>query len=291
MDLPFYNEHSFRSTSTTDGRPAVTDYKKILFERNGVISTITFNRPESHNAMDREMSDELQDAVRRVKRDRDCRVLIFRGAGDTFCAGDDIKEFLTWTDDDPYWQARQYQETAQTIEDLTPITIAAVDGVCTGGGLELTLTCDFVIATDRSRWGMPEIDWDITPGWGGVTRLARFAGRRKTKEWNLIGQLFDAATAERYDLINRVVQSEDLNAQVDALVEVMLAKNPVTVRRSKFALNKGADLPLSGAMAFEIPIQPFASKPGRFATDGMEDFSDPAARAERRKVSKTFWQD
>jgi enoyl-CoA hydratase/carnithine racemase len=269
----------------------VTDYKKILFARDGVISTITFNRPESHNALDREMSDELQDAVRRVKGDRECRILIFRGAGDTFCAGDDIKEFLTWTDDDPYWQARQYQETAQTIEDLTPITIAAVDGVCTGGGLELTLTCDFVIATDRSRWGMPEIDWDITPGWGGVTRLARFAGRRKTKEWNLIGQLFDAATAERYDLINRVVKPAELDEQVKALVTVMLAKNPVTVRRSKFALNKGADLPLSGAMAFEIPIQPFASKPGRFATEGMEDFSDPAARAERRKVSKTFWQD
>ena len=269
----------------------MTDYKKILFARDGVISTITFNRPESHNALDREMSDELQDAVRRVKRDRACRILIFRGAGDTFCAGDDIKEFLTWTDDDPYWQARQYQETAQAIEDLTPITIAAVDGVCTGGGLELTLTCDFVIATDRSRWGMPEIDWDITPGWGGVTRLVRFAGRRKTKEWNLIGQLFDAATAERYDLINRVVKPAELDEQVDALVKVMLAKNPVTIRRSKFALNKGADLPLSGAMAFEIPIQPFASKPGRFATDGMEDFADPAARAERRKVSKTFWQD
>src|SRR5882757_5749036 len=94
---------------------------------------------------------------------------------------------MTWTEDDPYWQARQYQETAQMIEDLTPITIAAVDGVCTGGGLELTLVCDFVVATDRSRWGMPEIDWDITPGWGGVTRLARFAGRRKTKELNLIG--------------------------------------------------------------------------------------------------------
>ena len=141
------------------------DYKKILFSRDHAITTVTFNRPGAHNALDREMSDELAEAVRAVKRDRDCRFLIFRGAGDTFCAGDDIKDFLTWTEDDPYWQARQYQETAQMIEDLTPITIAAVDGVCTGGGLELTLVCDFVVATDRSRWGMPEIDWDITPGW------------------------------------------------------------------------------------------------------------------------------
>ena len=129
---------------------------------------------------------------------------------------------------------------------------------------ELTLTCDFVIATDRSRWGMPEIDWDITPGWGGVTRLARFAGRRKAKEWDLIGQLFDAETAERHDMINRICKPVDLNKEVDALVAVMAAKNPITVRRSKFALNKGADLPLSGAMAFEVPIRPFANKPGRF---------------------------
>jgi enoyl-CoA hydratase/carnithine racemase len=270
---------------------AVTEYKKILFDRAGEIITITFNRPEAHNALDREMSDEVADAVRRVKNDRECRFLVFRGAGETFCAGDDIKDFLTWTDDDPYWQARQYQETAQMIEDLTPITIAAVDGVCTGGGLELTLTCDFVVATDRSRWGMPEIDWEITPGWGGVTRLARFAGRRKTKEWNMIGQLFDAATAERHDLINRVVSADDLDTEVNALVEVLSQKNPITLRRTKFALNKGADLPLSGAMAFEIPVQPFASKPGRFATDGMEDFAQPEARARRRVISKSFWQD
>jgi enoyl-CoA hydratase/carnithine racemase len=267
------------------------EFTKLLFARDGEITTITFNRPHAHNALDRELSDELATAVREVKKDRECRFLIFRGAGDTFCAGDDIKDFLTWTDEDPYWQARQYQETAQAIEDLTPITIAAVDGVCTGGGLELTLVCDFVVATDRSRWGMPEIDWDITPGWGGVTRLARYAGRRKAKEWNLIGQLFSAEVAERHDMINRVCKPEELDREVDALVEVMSAKNPITVRRSKFALNKGADLPLSGAMAFEVPIQPFANKPGRFATNGMEDFAQAETRAARRKLSKTFWQD
>src|SRR5882724_6695183 len=280
-----------RTFVPTGEKRAMPDYKKIVFARDGATTTITFNRPESHNALDREMSDELADAVRAVKRDRGCRFLIFRGAGDTFCAGDDIKDFLTWTDDDPYWQARQYQETAQMIEDLSAITIAAVDGVCTGGGLELTLVCDFVIATDRSRWGMPEIDWDITPGWGGVTRLARFAGRRKAKEWNLIGQLFDARTAERYDLVNRVCEPEELDTEVGALVTVLSAKHPLTIRRTKFALNKAADLPLSGAMAFEIPVRPFANKPGRFATDGMEDFANPETRARRRRVSKSFWQD
>jgi enoyl-CoA hydratase/carnithine racemase len=273
------------------GRQPLSQYKHIIFEREPTITRITFNRPHAHNALDREMSDELADAVRAVKKDRECRFLIFRGAGDTFCAGDDIKDFLSWNDEDPYWQCRQYQETAQAIEDLTCITIAAVDGVCTGGGLELTLTCDFVVATDRSRWGMPEIDWDITPGWGGVTRLQKFAGRRKTKEWNLVGQLFDANTAERFDLINRICKPTDLTKEVDALVAVIAAKNPVTLRRSKFVLNKSADLPVPSAMAFEVPIQPFDSKPGRFATNGMEDFAKRETRFARRKVSKTFWQE
>src|SRR6266481_2989370 len=219
----------------------MSKYNKIIFERAETISTITFNRPSAHNAMDKEMSDELADAVRAVKKDRECRFLIFRGAGDTFCAGDDIKDFLLWSDDDPYWQARQYQETAQMIENLTAITIAAVDGVCAGGGLELTLVCDFVIATDRSRWGMPEIDWDITPGWGGVTQLQKVAGRRKTKERKLIGQLFDAQTAQHFDLLNRICKPTDLTKEVDTLVAVIAAKNPVTLRRSKFVLNKSAD--------------------------------------------------
>lgn len=269
----------------------MSGYKKILFDRDGATTRITLNRPEVHNALDKEMSDELADALRTVKRDRECRFLVLKGAGDTFCAGDDIKEFTTWDKDDHYWQVRQYQETAQMLDDLTPITIAAVDGVCTGGGLELTLTCDFVIATDRSRWGMPEIDWDITPGWGGLTRLARFAGRRKTKEWNLIGQLFDASTAERYNLINRIVAAQDLDGEVGRLIEVMTRKHPLTLRRTKFVLNKSVDLPVFSAMAFEVPMLPMAVQPGENATSGMHDFADSATRAERRKLSKEFWRD
>jgi enoyl-CoA hydratase len=260
-------------------------YEHLLFDRDGDVTTITLNRPEVHNALDRKLSSELNRAVREVREDRQCRIMVLRGAGDTFCAGDDIKEFNDWDADEAYWQVRLYQETVQIIEDLTAITIAAVDGACTGGGLELTLVCDFVIATDRSRWGMPEIDWDITPGWGGTSRIPRFVGRRKAKEWNLIGALFSAATAERYDLVNRVVAPEDLDDEVRALSEVMLAKHPLTVRRTKFIMNKGADLHVSGALAFEVPIQPIVG------TAGIADFVDPAAREKRRRLSRDFWQD
>ena len=159
--------------------------------------------------------------------------------------------------------------------------------MCTGGGLELTLVCDFVIATDRSRWGMPEVDWDFTPGWGGTSWLPRIAGRRKAKEWNLIGALFDAATAERHDLVNRVCAPQDLDREVAALCEVMLAKNPVTLRRTKFIMNKGADLHISGALAFEMPIEPF---PSGFPTSGIREFTMREGREKRRKLSRNFWQ-
>lgn len=258
---------------------------KLLIHQVRPVTTLTLNRPEVHNALDAELSQELNDAVRAVAVDRGCRVLVLRGAGDTFCAGDDIKGFRTWGEDEGYWQVRLYQETAQIIEDLTPITIAAVDDVCTGGGLELTLVCDFVIATDRSRWGMPEIDWDITPGWGGTSRLPRFAGRRKAKQWNLIGNLFDVQTAERYDLVNRICAPDDLDAEVRALIEVMLAKHPTTLRRTKTYLDKGADLHVSGALAFESLREP-GERPA-----GIDDFADRDARARRRALSKDFWSD
>jgi enoyl-CoA hydratase len=267
------------ATPVTTSSPS----SKLLTERRGPVTTLTLNRPDVHNALDAELSQELNEAVRAVEADRECRILILRGAGDTFCAGDDIKGFLSWGPGEAYWQVRMYQETAQLIEDLTPVTIAAVDGVCTGGGLELTLVCDFVVATDRSRWGMPEIDWDITPGWGGLSRLPRFAGRRKAKEWNLIGNLFTASTAERYDLVNRLCPPEDLDAEVAALVEVMLAKDPLTLRRTKMYLDKGVDLHVSGPLTFEALREP------GLRPQGIADFSDRDARARRRALSKDFW--
>ena len=263
--------------------PTLT-YEKLLFDRVDSVTTITLNRPKVHNALDKQLSDELNHAVQRVRADRACRIMVLRGAGDTFCAGDDLREFNDWSEDDAYFQVRLYQETVQIIENLTAITVAAVDGVCAGGGLELTLVCDFVIATERSRWGMPEIDWDITPGWGGISRLSRFAGRRKAKEWNLIGALFDARTAERYDLCNRLCAPESLEAEVAALRDVLLAKHPLTTRRTKFALNKSFDMSVESALALEVPIQPTTPE-----KQGIKDFTSKAGRESRRKLSKNFW--
>jgi enoyl-CoA hydratase/carnithine racemase len=258
---------------------------KLLVDRDGPVTTVTLNRPEVHNALDRELSAELNAAVKEINVDRDCRVVVLRGAGETFCAGDDIKEFNDWQPEDFYWQVRLYQETVNLIEELVPITIAAVDGVCTGGGLELTLVCDFVVATDRTRWGMPEINWDITPGWGGTSRLGKFVGRRKAKEWNLIGGLIDVHTADRHGLVNRITTPDRLDRDVDALIEVILAKNPATLRTTKFFLNKGAELNAKQGMWFEGAPQrnPFGV--------GVREFVEPDSRRRRRALADQLWKD
>src|SRR5256885_10008722 len=258
---------------------------KLIVRREGAVTRITLNRPECHNALDREVSAELNQTVRDVSVDRGCRVVVLTGAGSTFCAGDDIKEFNEWKPQDANWQVRQYQETVRLLENLVPVTIAAVDGACTGGGLELTLACDFVVATRRSRWGMPEINWDITPGWGGTGKLAKFAGRRKAKEWNLLGSLFSAEKAERYDLVNRLCTPDALDAEVAALTEIILSRNAQTVTTTKYFIDKGADLHMAETLYFE-------GAPQRL-TDGagIRSFADRGSREDRRKLVMDFWQD
>jgi enoyl-CoA hydratase len=258
---------------------------KLIVGRDGPMTTITLNRPEVHNALDREVSAELNAAIKDLNVDRECRVMLLRGAGETFCAGDDIKEFNTWEPEDVLWQIRQYQETVNLISNLVPVTIAAVDGICTGGGLELTLVCDFVIATTRSRWGMPEINWAITPGWGGTGRLSKFAGRRKAKEWNLTGALFSAQTAERHDLVNRLCEPEALDEEVDSLIEVLLAKSPQTLLTTKYFLDHGADLDMWQSLVFE------GAPPREGFGQGIKDFVSPESRNARRELVKDFWQD
>ena len=132
---------------------------------------------------------------------------------------------------------------------------------------------------------MPEINWDITPGWGGTAKIAKFAGRRKAKEWNLIGALFSAAVAERHNLVNRLCWPDALDEEVDTLVEVLLAKNPATLQVTKYYLDKGADLDLANSMIFEV------APPRPFEQQGIADFVEKSSRDQRRKLVMDFWQD
>ncbi len=230
----------------------VSGFEQLIYEEDGAVARITLNRPARRNALSIQLSDELTAALERVRNSEAVKVLVIGGAGETFCAGDDITEMGLWGNANQIMQrVRGYQRMADTLEELDKVTIAAVDGYAVGGGLEITMACDFVISTRRARWGMPEVDVGITPGWGGTTRMARLIGRRMTKEVNLLGALHPARRAVELGLWNRVVKDERLGAEVDALIEVVLAKNQQAVRQLKFIINNGVEADLHTAQGFE----------------------------------------
>ena len=227
-------------------------FEQLLYQEDGPVAQITLNRPERRNALSMQLSEELVAALEFVRRSETVKVLVIAGAGGTFCAGDDITEMGLWGNANEIMRrVRGYQRMADTLADLDKITISAVDGFAVGGGLEITMACDFVIATRRAKWGMPEVDVGITPGWGGTTRMARLIGRRMTKEINLLGALHPASRAVELGLWNRVVDDDRLQAEVDALVQVVLSKNQQAVRQLKFIVDKGVEADLHTAQGFE----------------------------------------
>lgn len=234
------------------GAAEPSSYEQLIYVEDGPVARITLNRPERRNALSMRLSDELMAALEHVRSTETLKVLVIGGAGETFCAGDDITEMGSWGNANQIMRrVAGYQRMADTLEELDKVTIAAVDGYAVGGGLEITMACDFVIATERAIWGMPEVDVGITPGWGGTTRMARLIGRRMTKEVNLLGALHPARRAAQLGLWNRVVGDGQLDAEVDALIEVVLAKNQQAVRQLKFIINNGVEADLHTAQAFE----------------------------------------
>jgi enoyl-CoA hydratase len=188
---------------------------------------------------------------------------------------------------------------ADTLEQLDKITIARVNGYAVGGGLEITMACDFVIATASARWGMPEVDVGITPGWGGTTRLARLIGRRLTKEINLLGALHPASRAAELTLWNRVVPDEQLDREVDSLIELLLSKNQQAVRQLKFIINSGVEADLKTAQAFEkLSAALTGAVNGGWQVDGADQAAGLVAFHEkgdlwqrRRALARDFWTD
>jgi enoyl-CoA hydratase len=232
--------------------PEAQEFTQLIFAEQGPVVRLTLNRPERRNALSMQLSEELMRAIERVRDSETIQVLVIDGAGETFSAGDDISEMALWGDANQIMQrVRGYQRMADAIAELDKITVALVDGFAVGGGLEITMACDFVIAADRAKWGMPEVDVGITPGWGGTTRMARLIGRRKTKEINLLGALHPAATAVELGLWNRVVPTASLREEGAALVEVLLSKNQQAMRQLKFIIDRGVEADLATAQGFE----------------------------------------
>ena len=276
------------------------EFNQLIYEEKDKVAWITLNRPEVMNALSMKLSDELTYAIEEVRKSTKIKFLVIQGAGDNFCVGDDIKEMIKWGEaNDIMRRVRYYQNMANQLEELDKITIAAVDGYAVGGGLEITMVCDFVIATERAKWGMPEVDVGITPGWGGTTRLARLIGRRRAKEINLIGALHSSKKAVQWNLWNRVVPNDKLEFEVNKLLEILKAKNQQGLRQLKFIINRGVEADLYTAQGFEVlsgaligAINGMWKVKDADQGDGIQGFS---AKNElwnqRRKLAKNFWSD
>ncbi|KAA8877298.1 enoyl-CoA hydratase/isomerase family protein [Nocardia colli] len=275
-------------------------YEHLIYEDTGQVATITLNRPHARNALSIALSDELIHALEVVRDSETLKVLVIQGTGGTFCAGDDITEMNRWGN--PNQAMRRvagYQRMADTLDNLDKITIAKVDGYAVGGGLEITMACDFVIAAESARWGMPEVDVGITPGWGGTTRLARLIGRRLTKEINFLGALHPARRAAELTLWNRVVPDIHLESATEELIQVLLSKNQQAMRQLKVIITNGIEADLKTAQAFEkLSAGLTCAVNGAWEVDdadqgaGWLGFREKGKLWEqRRNLARNFWTD
>ena len=276
------------------------NFEQLIYEEKDKVARITLNRPEALNALSMKLSDELVQAIEIIRQSKKLKFVIIKGAGNNFSVGDDIKEMMRWGDANGIMRrARYYQNMANQLEELDKITIAAVDGYAIGGGLEITMAVDFVIATERAKWGMPEVDVGITPGWGGTTRLARLIGRRRAKEINLIGALHSAKRAVKWNLWNRVVPNDKLDFEVEKLLNLLITKNQQGLRQLKFIINRGVECDLYTAQGFEALSAGLTG-----AVSGMWKIKDADqgkgvvgfARKDslwnkRRNLARDFWTD
>jgi len=275
-------------------------FENLIYKETDQVAWITLNRPDVMNALSMKLSEEIVAAIEIVRQSTKLKFLVIKGTGDHFCVGDDIKEMIKWGNaNDITRRVRYYQNMANQIEELDKITIAAVDGYAVGGGLEITMVCDFVIATERSKWGMPEVDVGITPGWGGTTRLARLIGRRRAKEINLIGALHPGEKAVEWNLWNRVVSNDQLDTEVELLLDVLKSKNQQGMRQLKFIINRGVEGDLYTAQGFEVLSGALTG-----AVSGMWKIKDAdqgkgiigftekdGLWPTRRQLAKDFWVD
>src|SRR5580700_2225045 len=207
------------------------DLQNIIFEK-AAIATLTINRPTALNALNREVLEEFARVIREVRHDSSVRVLIVTGAGDkAFVAGADIAAMAKMSAVDGLDFSRLGHRVMESFEDLPIPVIAAVNGFALGGGLELALACDLIVASDKSRFGQPEINLGLIPGFGGTQRLPHRIGQARARELILTGDMIDAKTALEWGLANKVVAAEQLLDEARKLAEKLATKSGFALRQ------------------------------------------------------------
>jgi len=227
-------------------------YENILFEATDGVGVLTFNRPKALNALTTKTLEEVKEVVESIALAREIRVLVLTGAGDkAFVAGADITGFQTLNP----LQARHFAELGQEVffklEHLPQPVIACVNGFALGGGCEIAMACDFIYASEKARFGQPEVNLGLIPGFGGTQRLARMVGRAKAKELCMTGEAIDAQQARELGLVAKVFPAEQLLEETLKAAKLLAGKAPGVLRSIKQVINRGLDVDLKTGCAIE----------------------------------------
>ena len=225
------------------------DFDNVIVAQDGPIGIVTMNRPQALNALSYGLVKDLSLAMQEFDRDSEIRVIIVTGGEKVFAAGADIKEFAERGPfDELILERLAYRDK---INEISKPVIAAVNGFALGGGCELAMSCDIIIAAESARFGQPEVNLGIIPGSGGTQRLTHVLGKHRAMELILTGDMLSAADAERLGLVNRVVPAELCLEEAKNIARKIAAKPPLAVKAAKEAVLKAANSGLDEGLEFE----------------------------------------
>ena len=251
-------------------------YQTLLTQLENGIFTITINRPDKLNALNKTVLDELERVIQIVYDDINIKAVIITGQGSkAFVAGADIAEFMEVRDEQGIELATRGQQIFFKIENCPKPVVAAVNGFALGGGCELAMACHFRLASDNAKFGQPEVNLGLIPGYGGTQRLTMLVGKGKAMELMMSGNMIDAVEAKVLGLVNHVTSSENLLEKTKEILNIILTKSPSAISKVIAAVNAFYDFDKNG---FNEEIKLFGKV---FASDDKKEGT--AAFIEKRK--------
>ena len=225
----------------------------LIFEKQGAVGILKINRPKALNALNNQVLTELEEFFDSFPKSIRC--LIFTGEGEkSFVAGADIKEMEVNDQEKALEKAQCGQALFDRIETLKVPTLAAVNGFALGGGFELALACDFIVASKKAKFGLPEVSLGLIPGYGGTQRLARSIGKAKARMITLTGDIYGAQEAYDWGIVVRVTTPDQLIPECVQLAEKIAAQSPTALALAKRSINEGFDLSQYEGMKLEAEI-------------------------------------
>lgn len=232
-------------------------YQNILLQIQDGLATVTISREKAMNALNPDVLKELRQAVTELGANQEVRVIIVTGAGEkAFVAGADISAMSQMSPADAQEFGKLGHATMNAVDQCQKPVIAAVNGFCLGGGLELALSCDFIYASEKAKLGLPEVNLGLFPGWGGTQRLSRLIGKNRAKEFIFSARILSAPEAFAFGIVNKLCKPEELMNDVRAVATEIGKKGPLAVGFAKQVINGGYDLPLLDGLGKELTTFP-----------------------------------